>query len=61
MSLTILFLDESLKFHNIDISALSRFISNEQIAREKNHVYRKIECFFLSYFFFLHVTEIVTC
>ena len=51
MSLTILFLDESLSFI-IDVFALSRVISSEQIAWEKVHVYRKIERFSLSFFSF---------
>ena len=52
MSLTILFLDENFI---IDVFAVSRFISNEQIAWEKVHVYRKIERIFL--FFFLSTRD----
>ena len=37
----------------IDVFALSKFISSEQISWEKVYVYRKIEPFFLSFFFFL--------
>ena len=45
----------------IDVFALRKFISNEQVSWEKDYLYRKFERLFHFFLFFLHVTQIVTC
>ena len=44
----------------IDVFTFSNFISIEQIAWKKVYAHTKIERF-IYFFFFLHVTQIVTC